>query len=70
MSSGRKPRTFDATRSGRCPERHDNMRIASYVSDDLNLVIRGKLLGLSDDLLDHLWRAYDRGEFPGPMTHP
>lgn len=40
--------------------------IASYVSDDLGLVIRAKLVGLRDPLLDDLWQAYDRGEFPTP----
>jgi hypothetical protein len=38
--------------------------IASYVSDDLDLVIRAKLVGMQDKLLVELWTSYQRGEFP------
>jgi hypothetical protein len=40
--------------------------IASYVSDDLDLIARGKVLGLSNPLLSWLSEAYDRGHFPTP----
>jgi len=40
--------------------------IASNVSDDLDLVARSRLVGLSDPFLDDLWAAYDRGEYPLP----
>ncbi|MCI0681538.1 MAG: hypothetical protein L0Y71_05505 [Gemmataceae bacterium] len=40
--------------------------IASYVSDDFDLIVRGKLLALEDPFLDQLWRAYDDGRFPRP----
>jgi hypothetical protein len=40
--------------------------IASYVSDDLDLIARGVALGLSDPLLEWLWESYDRGQFPVP----
>jgi hypothetical protein len=41
--------------------------IASYVSDDLDLLVRGRLVGLSDPFLDRLWYDYERGEFPTPL---
>jgi hypothetical protein len=40
--------------------------IASYVSDDFDLIVRGRLVGLSDPFLDHLWSEYDAGRFPIP----
>ena len=40
--------------------------IASYVSDDFDLIVRGRLLGLKDPFLKQLWRAYDDGTFPTP----
>jgi hypothetical protein len=40
--------------------------IASYVSDDLDLIARGMALGLSDPLLERLWESYERGQFPMP----
>lgn len=40
--------------------------ISSYVSDDFDLIVRGRLLGLSSPLLDELWAVYERGEFPVP----
>jgi hypothetical protein len=49
----------------RATEQHE---IASYVSDDFDLIIRGKLLGLREPFLDQLWDAYQRGEFPVPGT--
>jgi hypothetical protein len=42
--------------------------IASYVSDDFELIVRGRLLGLTDPLLDELWGAYDEGTFPRPLV--
>ncbi len=41
--------------------------IACYVSDDFELMVRGRLLGLSDPMLDWLWESYSRGEFPGSV---
>jgi hypothetical protein len=41
--------------------------IASYVSDDLDLIARGRLVGLNDPFLDRLWQDYERGEFPSPL---
>jgi hypothetical protein len=41
--------------------------IASYVSDDLDLIARGRLVGLRDPFLDRLWYDYERGEFPAPV---
>jgi hypothetical protein len=42
--------------------------IASHVSDDLDLVVSGRLVGLHDPLLDLLWCDYNRGAFPSPET--
>ncbi len=42
--------------------------IASYVSDDFDLIIRGSILGLDDDFLNRLWDAYDRSEIPTPTS--
>jgi predicted membrane-bound mannosyltransferase len=38
--------------------------IASYVSDDLDLIVRARLVGASSGFIGELWEAYDRGEFP------
>jgi hypothetical protein len=40
--------------------------IASYVSDDLDLIARGEALGLSHPLMAWLWESYERGRFPVP----
>jgi hypothetical protein len=40
--------------------------IASYVSDDFELMAMGRLAGLNEPLLNQLWLVYDRGEFPYP----
>ncbi len=40
--------------------------IASYVSDDLDLIVRARLVGLRSSLSDRLWEVYQRGEFPVP----
>ncbi|MBL8865841.1 MAG: hypothetical protein JNK93_09805, partial [Planctomycetia bacterium] len=40
--------------------------IASYVSDDFDLIVRGRLIGAAGGLLGQLWTVYDRGEFPQP----
>lgn len=42
--------------------------IASYVSDDFDILVRGQLLGIEDAFLEFLWDAYDRDEIPGPST--
>ena len=46
--------------------------IASYVSDDFDLIVRARLIGMSNPLLDQLWNAYDGGTFPvgfNPSEH-
>ena len=40
--------------------------IASYVSDDFELIVQARLVGAEDDFLAQLWVAYERGEFPQP----
>lgn len=40
--------------------------IAGYVSDDFDLIIRVRLLGITEPLLDQMWGVYERGEFPIP----
>lgn len=40
--------------------------IASYVSDDLDLIVRGRILGMEYKLLGQLWAKYQSGEFPCP----
>ena len=42
--------------------------IASYVSDDFDLIVRGAVLGMNDDFLNSLWEAYNRNEIPSPRT--
>jgi hypothetical protein len=42
--------------------------IASYVSDDFDLLARGRLLGIVAPLLAGMWAAYERGEFPTPAS--
>lgn len=42
--------------------------IASYVSDDFDLIVRGAVLGMNDNFLDSLWHAYNRNEIPSPQT--
>jgi hypothetical protein len=40
--------------------------IASYVSDDLDLIVRSRLLGMAEPLVTTLWDCYDRCRFPRP----
>jgi hypothetical protein len=47
----------------RATQQHD---IASYVSDDLDLIVRGRLVGVDGGFLGRLWAVYERGEFPRP----
>ena len=47
----------------RATEQHE---IASYVSDDFDIIVRGSLLGINDNFLDDLWAAYNRNEIPSP----
>jgi hypothetical protein len=42
--------------------------IASYVSDDLDLIARAKVVGVTDPFLEQLWNIYKKGEFPAPQT--
>jgi Tfp pilus assembly protein PilV len=38
--------------------------IAGYVSDDLELIVKAKLLAISHPFLDQLWHCYESGCFP------
>src|SRR5262249_13009394 len=40
--------------------------IASYVSDDFDLIVRGRLAGAAGGSRGQLWGVYERGEFPRP----
>jgi hypothetical protein len=40
--------------------------IASYVSDDFQIIVRGRLVGETDLFLEQLWCVYERGKFPSP----
>jgi hypothetical protein len=40
--------------------------IASYVSDDFDLIVRAKFLGVKEKLLIQMWAVYERGAFPYP----
>lgn len=40
--------------------------VASYVSDDLDLIVRDRLVGTECRLLGRLWAVYERGQFPCP----
>jgi nucleosome binding factor SPN SPT16 subunit len=40
--------------------------IASHVSDDFELIVQGRVLGMEDKLLKQLWAKYEGGEFPSP----
>jgi hypothetical protein len=40
--------------------------IASYVSDDFDLIVRGRLVGAEGDFLGQLWDVYEHGNFPRP----
>jgi len=42
--------------------------IASYVSDDLELITKAKLLGVSHHFLEPLWCSYESGTFPYPKN--
>jgi hypothetical protein len=47
----------------RATQQHE---IASYVSDDFDLIVRGRLVGAAGGFLSQLWSVYERGEFPRP----
>ena len=42
--------------------------IASYVSDDFDLICRCHVLGYEPAIVDSLWRAYELGRFPIPSV--
>ncbi len=42
--------------------------IASYVSDDFDLITRGSILGVNDAFLKNLWETYHRNEIPTPAN--
>lgn len=42
--------------------------LASYVSDDLDLITKAKILGVSHHFLESLWSSYESGEFPYPKN--
>lgn len=41
--------------------------IASYVSDDFDIIVRGSILALNDEFLNGLWDSYNRNEIPTPQ---
>jgi hypothetical protein len=41
--------------------------IASYVSDDLDVIVRSRLVDFQDPFLDRLWQDYERSVFPVPQ---
>jgi hypothetical protein len=43
--------------------------IASYVSDDFDLICRCEVLGIVHPIIEHLWRAYQSGTFPLPAGY-
>jgi len=43
--------------------------IASYVSDDFDLICRCKVLAIEHPIIEHLWLAYQSGTFPLPKAH-
>jgi hypothetical protein len=47
----------------RATTQHD---IASYVSDDFDLIVRSRLVNLNDPFLERLWTMYEHGQFPHP----
>jgi hypothetical protein len=47
----------------RATQQHE---IASYVSDDFELIVKGRLLGMEESFLRQLWTVYERGDFPRP----
>jgi hypothetical protein len=44
--------------------------IASYVSDDFDLIVKAAILGLDDPFLSTMWDAYARNEIPAPAVGP
>jgi hypothetical protein len=44
--------------------------IAAYVSDDFDLIVRGRVAGLKDAFLERLWSAYQAGQLPSPSILP
>lgn len=43
--------------------------IASYVSDDFDLLSRCQVLGIVHPLSEYLWKAYQSGKFPVPTVY-
>jgi hypothetical protein len=43
--------------------------IASYVSDDFDLLCRCQVLGTDYPIIEHLWQAYQSGTFPLPAGY-
>ena len=44
--------------------------IASYVSDDFDLIVKAAILGFDDPFLSTMWDAYARNEIPAPAAEP
>ena len=44
--------------------------IASYVSDDFDLIVKAAILGFDDPFLSTMWDAYARNEIPAPAVDP
>jgi hypothetical protein len=47
----------------RASREHD---IAAWVSDDFDLIVRGRVTGLTDPFLEALWAAYQNHRLPSP----
>lgn len=43
--------------------------IASYVSDDFDLLCRCQVLGIEHPIIEHLWLSYQSGTFPLPTEY-
>lgn len=42
--------------------------IASYVSDDFDIIVRGSIIGLNDEFLNSLWDSYKDNKIPRSLT--
>lgn len=51
----------------RATTQHD---IASYVSDDFDLIVKAAILGFDDPFLSAMWDAYARNEISAPAVDP
>ena len=40
--------------------------IAAWVADDLDLIVRGRIAGVTDSFLERLWATYENDSLPSP----